>query len=130
MHIESQKTTVQKSAENLFNELIQVGNYQKLMPENTAKFEIIDNETFLFALQGMPEITLRIKEKTPSSKIVLASPSDKPSFNLTALIESASEQSASVQLIFQGEFNTMMAMMIKGPITKFIETLAANMFKL
>ena len=29
-------------------------------------------------------------------------------------------------LTFEGEFNPMMAMMIKGPITKFIETLATN----
>ncbi|MDP5081180.1 MAG: SRPBCC family protein, partial [Winogradskyella sp.] len=32
-----------------------------------------------------------------------------------------------VQLTFDGEFNAMMAMMIKGPISKFIETLATNM---
>ncbi|HRZ73962.1 MAG TPA: SRPBCC family protein, partial [Flavobacterium sp.] len=31
---------------------------------------------------------------------------------------------------FDGDFNPMMAMMIKGPISKFIETLAANMHKL
>ena len=31
---------------------------------------------------------------------------------------------------FEGDFNPMMAMMIKGPITKFIETLAQNMGKL
>ncbi|RYG52732.1 MAG: SRPBCC family protein, partial [Chitinophagaceae bacterium] len=30
----------------------------------------------------------------------------------------------------EGEFNAMMAMMIKGPISKFLETLAANMPKL
>jgi len=35
-----------------------------------------------------------------------------------------------VQLHFDGEFNAMMAMMVKGPISKFIETLAANMHKL
>lgn len=130
MHIESQKITVNKSAEQLFNDLIQVDNYQKLMPENIAKFQVIDQDTFLFALQGMPEISLKIKEKLPPNKIILAAPGGKLSFNLTANIEKISEQSATVQLIFQGEFNAMMAMMIKGPITKFIETLSANMSKL
>ena len=37
-----------------------------------------------------------------------------------------SETKSDVQLIFDGEFNAMMAMMIKGPISKFIETLATN----
>ena len=34
------------------------------------------------------------------------------------------------KLDFEGDFNPMMAMMIKGPISKFIETLASNMHKL
>ena len=37
---------------------------------------------------------------------------------------------SAVQLHFEGDFNPMMAMMIKGPISKFIETLAENMHKL
>ena len=41
-----------------------------------------------------------------------------------------SEDKSEVQLIFDGEFNAMMAMMIKGPISKFIETLSLNMNKL
>jgi hypothetical protein len=35
-----------------------------------------------------------------------------------------------VQLHFEGDFNPMMAMMIKGPISKFIETLADNLHEL
>jgi hypothetical protein len=49
---------------------------------------------------------------------------------LTATINSISDSSSEVQLLFEGEFNAMMAMMIKGPINKFIETLADNMDKL
>jgi hypothetical protein len=45
-------------------------------------------------------------------------------------LESISDASTAVQLQFEGEFNPMMAMMIKGPISKFIETLAQNMNKL
>jgi hypothetical protein len=52
------------------------------------------------------------------------------SFTLTALIDAISEESSAVQLHFEGEFNAMMAMMIKGPITKFMDTLVNNMHKL
>jgi hypothetical protein len=47
-----------------------------------------------------------------------------------ANINAVSETSSDVKLDFEGEFNAMMAMMIKGPISKFIETLAGNMSKL
>ena len=78
----------------------------------------------------MPEIKLKMKEKVAPSKIVLGAASDKLPFTLIAKIDSISENKADVQLFFEGEFNAMMAMMIKGPISKFIETLAENMGKL
>lgn len=130
MNLESQKVTVQKSAEYVFNELSQVKNFEKLMPENIAKFEVIDENCFEFGLKGMPEIKLVKKEAVANSKIVLGAASSKLPFTLTANINETSGDSTDVQLFFEGDFNAMMAMMIKGPISKFIETLAENMHKL
>ena len=42
-------------------------------------------------------------------------------FTLIANIDTVSENSSDVKLDFEGDFNPMMAMMIKGPISKFIE---------
>ncbi|WP_432671280.1 SRPBCC family protein [Flavobacterium sp. SM2513] len=130
MNLESQKVTVEKSAEHLFNELNDVKNFEKLMPDNIAKFEVLDENAFIFGLKGMPEIKLKMKEKIPFSKVILGAASDKLPFTLTANLQSLSENSTEVHLHFEGEFNAMMAMMIKGPIGKFIETLANNMHKL
>ena len=130
MNLESPKVTVEKSADYLFHALSDVKNYEKLMPENIAKFEVLGDDIFNFGLKGMPEIKLRLKEGVPYSKINLAAASDKLPFTLVANIEAKSENSSTVKLDFEGEFNPMMAMMIKGPISKFIETLAENMPKL
>ena len=130
MNLESPKVTVEKSAEYLFHALSDVKNYEKLMPENIAKFEVLGVDIFNFGLKGMPEIKLRLKQGVPYSKINLAAASDKLPFTLVANIEAISENSSTVKLDFEGEFNPMMAMMIKGPISKFIETLASNMHKL
>lgn len=130
MNLESPKVTVSQSAEYLFNALSEVKNYEKLMPENIAKFEVLGDDIFNFGLKGMPEIKLRLKEGVPHSKVNLAAASDKLPFTLTATIDTISDSSSAVQLHFEGEFNPMMAMMIKGPISKFIETLAENMHKL
>jgi len=100
------------------------------MPESIAKFEVTGPDSFVFGLKGMPEIQLKMKEKVAPNKIVLGAASDKLPFTLTAKIDSISDSNAEVQLFFEGEFNAMMAMMIKGPIGKFLETLAGNMPKL
>ena len=125
MNLESPKVTVQKPHTELYEFLTKVENFEKIMPENTDKFEARENG-FLFALKGMPEIKLLLKEQIPSSKIVLSSASAKFPFSLTGNIQESGDTSSEFQLVFDGEFNAMMAMMIKGPLQKFINTLTEN----
>lgn len=129
MNLESPTVIVEKSQEELFNFLSDVKNFESLMPENISKFEVLDNDKFLFALKGMPEIILKKKELEAPNKIVLGAAGGKVDFSLTGNIVELEDQKCEVQLLFNGDFNPMMAMMIKGPITKFIETLATKMPK-
>ena len=130
MNLESPKVTLDQTPQYLFDSLTDVKNFEKLMPDNIAKFEVIDHNTFIFGLKGMPEIKLRLKEKVAPNKIIFGAASDKLPFTLTAKIDSVENEKSEVQMLFDGEFNAMMAMMIKGPISKLIETLSANMHKL
>ena len=130
MNLESPKVIVEKSSQYLFDALTDIKNFEKLMPENIAKFEVIDENCFEFGLKGMPEIKLVKKSTTPNTEIVLGAASSKLPFTLTAKLNEIAENKTEVQLFFEGEFNPMMAMMIKVPIGKFIETLANNMTKL
>ncbi|SDS74226.1 SRPBCC family protein [Winogradskyella sediminis] len=127
MKLESPKVTLDKSAEDTFNFLSDVENFESLMPENISKFEVLENDKFLFALKGMPEIILKKKEAIPYNKIVLGAAGGKLDFALVANITEVEPEKTDVKLNFEGEFNAMMGMMIKGPISKFIETLVTNM---
>ncbi|MBR9853409.1 MAG: SRPBCC family protein [Algicola sp.] len=127
MHIESSKKKVAKSDKEVFEFLTDIKNFETLMPDNIDKFEVLDENTFKFALKGMPEIVLRLKEQNPHDKVVLGAASDKLPFTLTADITALGETESEVGLSFEGEFNAMMAMMIKSPITNFIGTLSNNM---
>ena len=75
----------------------------------------------------MPEIGLKKKEVQPHSLIVLGAVGGKIDFSLIGHIHEVQSDTSEVQLKFEGDFNPMMAMMIKGPISKFIETLVTNM---
>jgi carbon monoxide dehydrogenase subunit G len=126
MNLESPKVTIQKSAKDVFDFLSDVRNFESLMPENISKFEMLKEDTFLFALKGMPEIVLKKKEAIAPNKIVLGADGGKLDFSLTGNISEIDTDKSDVQLSFVGDFNPMMAMMIKGPIGKFIETLATK----
>lgn len=130
MELQSDKVTVQKSQQELFDFLTDVKNYEQLMPESKEKFKVISEDTFLFALKGMPEIALQIKETREPEYIKLGSTSDKFDFSLDVQIDAVSENESMAQLFFHGKFNTMMAMMVKGPLKKFIGNLSENVAKL
>lgn len=129
MNIQGNTITVKKSAKELFEFLSQLENYEQLMPENTEKFEV-DGESFIFGLKGMPEIRLVMKEKTEFSNITLGAASSKLPFTLTTEIKEITENESEAVIKFESQFNAMMAMMVKSPLTKFITTLTDNMAKL
>jgi hypothetical protein len=127
MYIESPKSIILKSDKEVFNFLIDLKNFKVLMPENIDKFEVINDDRFLFSLKGMPEIVLERKSQTEYSQLVLGAASEKLPFTLTADLEALQDDETEVSLSFTGEFNAMMAMMIKSPITNFMGTLSENL---
>ena len=130
MNLETQKTIVPKSAKDLFALLEKVETFERLMPDNISKFEKLSDTSFVFALKGMPEIYLEKKSSTPSSQLVLGEAKGKIPFQLTANITEVSNNESEVQLLFEGNFNPVMAMMVKTPISKFMETLVTKMNEL
>ena len=125
MNLESSKVVISKNAEDLFLLLDDVKNFEKLMPESINKFEVLNENTFIFALTGMPEICLEKKDKNPHSQIVMgATRESKIPFTLCVNLSELNKNQTEIQFLFEGNFNPMIAMMVKSPISKFIETLA------
>ena len=118
------------SDQNLFYKLTDINNYEKIMPENISKFEIIDSNTLIFSLKGMPEIKLVFGEKISPSLITLNSSESKINFSLTAHINKIDESNCSFSLEFNGDLNPMIQMMVKTPLQSFINDLSNNISKL
>ncbi|CAI8443062.1 MAG: Uncharacterised protein [Polaribacter sejongensis] len=129
MNIKGETVIVKKTAEEVFTFFIDLHNFKKIMPDTIQKFEV-DGNSFLFGLPGMPEIRLVLTKKTEFSNITLGAASSKLPFTLAADISVLSEKNTEVTLNFEGDFNPMMTMMIKKPLTKFVETLSENISKL
>lgn len=126
MNIKGNRVVVEKSQKETFEFLTDLKNFEQLMPESIQKFEV-DGDSFIFGLKGMPEIRLVLKEQTEFSNVTLGAASSKLDFELVADITEIDEESSEVQLDFNGKFNAMMAMMVKRPLSSFIETLTDNL---
>lgn len=129
MNIQGNTVTVNKNQKETFEFLTDLQNFEQLMPDTIQKFEV-DGDSFIFALKGMPEIRLVLKDTTEYSNVTLGAASSKLDFTLEANIDEVDDNTSKVTLDFNGQFNMMMAMMVKKPLTSFIDTLTENMEKL
>jgi carbon monoxide dehydrogenase subunit G len=77
----------------------------------------------------MPTIPIKFVRQTPNKKIIMAADGGSISFELHANLESI-DQETKIQLVFEGNINPMMQMMVKKPLTQFLEALIANAGKL
>ena len=116
MNLETQKIKISQNNVVLFEKLEKPDNFKELMPDNLAQFTVLDEKSFSFALKGMPEILLERKNTTPYSELIYGAKEGKLTF--------ISETETEVQFVFKGDFNPMMAMMVKSPISKLIQTMA------
>ena len=130
MTLNSISNELKLSDQNLFYKLTDINNYEKIMPENISKFEIIDSNTLIFSLKGMPEIKLVFGEKISPTLITLNSSESKINFSLTAYINKIDESNCSFSLEFNGDLNPMIQMMVKTPLQSFINDLSNNISKL
>ena len=126
MQIKSNPTSVNKSPEELYNFIDKLENFKHLLPPSVEKFEV-DGDSFVFGIKGMPEIRLITKEKSPFSKYVLTAASSKLDFSLSTFIKEIEDNKSEVEVVFDGEMNPMMAMMVKKPLTKFMEGLSTQL---
>ncbi|MCK7591994.1 SRPBCC family protein [Subsaxibacter sp. CAU 1640] len=130
MKLESPKQIIDKSPKQVYDFLNDLKNFEKIMPENMSKFELLGENGFIFALSGMPDVALQKKESSVPNKLILEAAGGKLDFNLFVDIVKETENSSRVQFLFNGDFNAMIAMMVKGPISKLIETWAKNLQKI
>ena len=129
MNLQSEKKTINKPQQELFEHLTNLENFEKLLPDSLEEFQV-DGDSFKFSLKGMPAIRLAIDEKQEFDLIKLKATSDKFPVFLTCKIDAISDTETAAQLFFDGEINAMMAMMIKKPLQNLLDVLVEKMGEL
>ncbi|RRQ45884.1 SRPBCC family protein [Chryseobacterium sp. SC28] len=121
MNLEGRKIIVNKSSSELAEMLKTPQDYKDLMPESLQKFETSE-DGFKFGLKGMPEIALKI-ENVSDKEVVLRSASSSLDFTLKGTMNPLNGNQTEVQLLFEGQFNPFIKMMVEKPLQNFINTL-------
>ncbi|MCC6690127.1 MAG: SRPBCC family protein [Bacteroidia bacterium] len=124
--IESNKTEIENTAENVYTYLSNFNNFQKLMPSQVTNWSSTETECS-FTISGMATIGMQIVEKIPHSYIKISSHGKVPFDFILHVNISADGAKSIVQLVFEAELNPMIKMMVEKPLTNFFNLLAEKM---
>ena len=124
--IESQALTINKSNEEIFNFISDFTNFTELMPPQVQDVKITQ-DSCSFSIPGMPNINLKIYERTPFSSVKMKAEDGKLPFTLSCSLKNTAESQCVAQFHFEAELNPMMKMMVAKPLGNFLNILVEKL---
>ncbi len=122
--IETEKKISSNSIQSLFDFLSDMNNFEKLMPEGKIeKWESSEGQCE-FTIKGMTRIGLKKESVESPNKILISSFGKVPfTFNLDILLEEKDAKETETCMVFKGDINPFMKMMVEKPLKNFFNML-------
>jgi len=123
MEINKQTNILQFSSLKIYDFIINIDNYKTILGDEISDFEKLSVNQFKIKIGSMPKISLELVENRPSTSVKLLSNDSNLNFQICITVDSVDKNSSVVYVKFEGKFSTMIEMMIKNPLEKFINSL-------
>lgn len=129
-HFESRSGTLTCSAEEAFNFVTDIRNFERFVPSGTIDNWQADKESCRFSVSMIGTVNLRVVEKAKFSKVVYDGDAlKKNDFSLELRLSGDGNSPAEVKVLLNADLNQMMKMMAAKPIRQFLEMLINEMEK-
>ena len=123
MEISKQTNILQFSSSKIYDFIINIDNYKTILGNEISDFEKLSVNQFKIKIGNMPKISLELVENRLSTSVKLLSNDSNLNFQICITVDSVDKNSSVVYVKFEGKFSTMIEMMIKNPLEKFINSL-------
>ena len=111
------------SSNEIYDYVIKIDNYEAILGNEIRNFEKLSENQFKIKIGSMPNIYLELVEDKANCCVKLISNDSNLNFKILISINSIDEKSSAVNVKFDGTFSSMIEMMIKNPLEKFIDSL-------
>jgi len=111
------------SSNKIYDYVIKIDNYEAILGNEIRNFEMLNENQFKIKIGSMPNICLKLVEDEVNCCVKLISNDSSLNFKILISINSIDEKSSVVNVKFYGTFSSMIEMMIKNPLEKFIDSL-------
>lgn len=130
-NITSDKKVVQYPDSKVFGFITNLGNFEKILPEDRIENFVFTEDTCSFRIKGMTDLGLKISEKKEFDLIKMDSYGKVPfPFTMIIHIKSLSPESSEVYIDFEGDINPFLKMMVEKPLTNFFNMLVSKLAEL
>ena len=102
--------------------LAEPSNLYEILPQDRIENWNVNGDQCSFKIKGLADIALKLESAT-NTEVIYASTSEKPfSFKLIVMLDEATSGS-SISAKFDADVNSFMVMMLKTPLTNFLNSL-------
>lgn len=120
MKIESNHQIINNNSATIFEFLSDLNNYQELFPKDKIENWDATDEFCTCKIKGLSDLGLKRVATTPNSLIYLDSYGKSPfKFTLNIFLEEKENEQTEASLVFEGDINPFMKMMLEKPLTTF-----------
>ena len=127
--LETSKVEINKSSQQVFDFVSLASNLEQLLPEQVENFKG-DENMCVFEVKGLAKLGLQIDSRKPVENVIYKNTEKTPvKFTLKVNIVPSNDNQCSAQLIFDGDVNPMMKMMIEKPLNNLFSGMAAKLEK-
>ncbi|MDB9775028.1 hypothetical protein OAB47_02215 [Vicingaceae bacterium] len=131
MIIETTTVNTANSQDAVYTFLADLNNLEQLMPEGKIENWKSDVDSCQFGIKGMATIGLKVIDRKQTNEINIESFGKAPfKFKLNIHIEEVDANNAQAKMIFDGDVNPFMKMMVEKPLTNFFNMLTAKVGEL
>ncbi|MBL0126806.1 MAG: SRPBCC family protein [Flavobacteriales bacterium] len=125
--IESKKVEIAKPAQELYDFLQDMNNFQQLLPEGRISEWKSDGTSCSFKVQGAATIGLQLDGGTPPNLLRLKATERSPfPFTLDVHLDEANGTTTAGQ-VFNADLNPFIKMMVEKPLTNLFDHIADRM---
>lgn len=129
LELKSDRVSVNATQEVVFKFLCDLNNYKFLMPDSVSDWQSEVGHC-TFKISGMYTIGLQMAHSEPNNKIKLNHFGKVPfNYTLDISIEASSDGKSECMMMFNGEVNPFMQMMVEKPLSNFFNYLAHKLHK-
>ena len=120
----SETHSVQSTTDSLFDFMGDFNNFKHLLPEDKITNFECTSEQCSFGIRGLMPLTIKIKERLPSSRITFET-TGVAKFVFTLHIHFLENQKTNVEL--EGDMNPFIKAMAEKPLRELVNTMASKL---